>query len=200
MPKIATKLTKAKIKKPTKNKKEKKEKRLTESDRRFLDQVSTFEKEQKKLSKMVGSKAGEEFESSQSAVSILRASLAMYIDILPKAEKVFLKFRNERSSYALVSLTNTMRDILKDLTALSNVSNLGDRVSTEAVDPAILQLAQTHIAGLKGIRREIYKKHGEDKEGRRLVSKIDKIIDAETNHITEVREQVTEQIANIMRI
>ena len=177
-----------------------KKKPITESDRRFLDQISIFEKEQKKLSKLVGHKAGEHYESTQAMVSILRATLEMYIGVIPKAEKVFNKYRSERSAYALVSLTNTMRDVLKDLMSLSQASQLDQKVMKTVVDPAILTLAQTHISGLKEIKRKVYSTCKDSKESRKLKNTIQKVIDGESEHITEIRNQVTEQISKTLAI
>ena len=172
----------------------KKKKKLTEADKRFLDQVSVFEKEHKKLSKMVGHKAGEHVESQQISIQAIRASIDMILTAIPKAEKVFNKYRTERSAYSMVSIVNLLRELLRDLAALSGFSQIGSRILEAVVEPALLNSTQMHISGLKDIRQYVYEKVDDRKVRRRLLKKIDGIIEQQANHVAETRQQVSEQI------
>ena len=173
---------------------------MKDRDKKILQQISVFEKEQKKLSKLVGHKAGKDIESQQISLHAIRAGIAMLLSVVPKAEKIFLTYKNERAAYALTSLMNLLRELLRDLQALSTITKLGDRVIENAVDPAILNMAQTHISGLKDIRRIVYEKVDDLKLRKRILRRIDRTIDSETEHITEIRTQVTEQIEKIVQM
>ena len=174
----------------------KSKKKMTDADKRFLHEISTFEKSQKKLAKMVGYQAGENVESQQLAIQTIRSAITMLINVVPKAEKVFNKYRNERAAYAIVSLLNLLRELLKDLMSLSAVTQIGDKVLENAVEPALLNMAQTHISGLKEIRKMVYKGRSQ----KRILKAIDQIIAAESDHISEVRTQAAEQINSIVQL
>ena len=170
----------------------------TTKDDAFLQHASVFEKQQKALSKLVGHKAGVEVESQQLAIKAIRSSIMMYLDVIPKAEKVFNRYKNERAAYALVSVTNTLRELLKDLAVLSNSTQIGDRIITLAVDPALINLAQGHISGLKELKQYIHESLDSRKHRKKLIRRLDKLIEAESTLIQNTRIQAVEQIENIV--
>lgn len=172
---------------------------IKDRDKDLMKQISVFEKEQKKLSKLVGHKAGENVESQQISLQAVRAAIMMILSAIPKAERVFSRYKNERAAYALVSVTNLLRELLRDLAALSGFSQIGDRILDSAVEPALLNMAQTHIAGLKDLRQIVYEKVTERKVRRKLLKKIDETIEAQATYVNDARIQLSEQIDSLVQ-
>jgi hypothetical protein len=116
--------------------------------------ISRFQKEFKALRKQVGSK-GRDYRSDVMAQSMLRAQLAMVLDLLPTAEKQYKMQRNEQAAYALLALVNSARDISSDIRNFTDFESQADYISSTIVNPMLILCTQQMITMTEKVKTDL---------------------------------------------
>jgi C4-dicarboxylate-specific signal transduction histidine kinase len=108
------------------------------------DMVSFFEKKLKSQRKKLKKK---KLNLSDSAgnIALLNSLLEMMIQIIPTAEKVYRKYKNERAAYAIVALVTQSREISADIQRYSNVSHNATNLINKIIIPTLQLILQNYL-------------------------------------------------------
>jgi hypothetical protein len=120
--------------------------------------IGEFTKEHSRLKKMI---KRDDLNSAAAGQQLTRTLLAMAIEMLPKVEKTFNKSQGGRGIYAVVTLSNLIRELVNDLRSMSDHSELVDRIMTNCIDLNLSVLAtasHNSIASINAALKEKTKK------------------------------------------
>jgi hypothetical protein len=131
--------------------KAKKEEKDTEQ---LEDMVSYFEQQLKKHKKKL-KKNKLNMSDSAGNLALLNSLLEMMVKIIPTAEKVYRKYKNERAAYAIVALVTQSREISSDIQRYSTVSNNATNLINKIIIPNLQLILQNYINLNSTLIREI---------------------------------------------
>jgi hypothetical protein len=114
--------------------------------------VHSFEKEYKRLLKIVG--AEKDFSSRQAAQALVRAQLAAAINAMPTVEKSVAKYGG-RAVYAMVALGDHVRALTHDIQGFGDQSALVEKVRRDVMQAAMSALATDVVSQLTGMRHRL---------------------------------------------
>src|SRR6266481_2282004 len=134
------------------------EKEVSERKTKLKDKVQNslniFEREHKKLKKMIGSEA-ENFQSDKSTLAMLRSLLAMTIDLIPIAEEKYRKDSSEFSSRSIINLTTQARELAADIKNLKDIESQVEHINVEIFQHYLRQITQHLITETFHLKKEI---------------------------------------------
>lgn len=120
---------------------------------KYEDAMTTIQQEFGELKRMYGSDA-EDFQNDKSTLAMLRASLAMTMDMLPIAEAAYRKVPNNFNANALVNITNQARELANDIRNLQSLEQQVDHINNEVIRPSIRMMAQDLISLTHMLKKE----------------------------------------------
>jgi len=133
-----------------------KSKRKFDVDEAFADLgIKPFKDEFRRLSKLAGA---EDFSSSKTAYALLRSQLAMLINTLPVVEAAMHEYKSDRSAYAMVAVSNHLREVAHDLRAFGDQTELAEHVRKDVVQLILQSLATSVVSSLIKKRTEMRNK------------------------------------------
>jgi hypothetical protein len=115
--------------------------------------IKSFKHEYRRLSKLAGD---DDFSSSKSAYALLRSQFAMLINALPVVEAAMHKYKSDRAAYAMVALSNHLREVAHDLRAYGDQAELAERVRKDVVQGVLSSLATSIVSDLIKTRQRLY--------------------------------------------
>jgi len=136
-------------------------------------------------------------DAEAASIQLTRTLLVMAVEMLPKAEKQFNSSKDSRGLYATVALSNMIREIANDLRALSDRSALGERASTEVIEPNMRILAQAISNEFNSVGRVVYE-HCSTKERKKVMPALDKSKETLLERIGEMNEGLSGHIAKLL--
>ncbi len=113
-----------------------------------------FVKGMRRISKRVGAKSTV-YNSPATQEYVTRQALASIVRLLPRAERSYRQYTNDRGAYAYNTLINQVRELMADLGSMASTDTLADRVIEEAVQPAFLQLVDYMLREVSNIRTKL---------------------------------------------
>ena len=157
--------------------------------------IRSFKTEYKRLSAKAGS---DDFSGEQASYALLRSQFAMLINALPLVEEAMHKYKSDRSAYAMVALSNHLREIAHDLRSYDDKSAMVDKIRGEVVRTMLSSMATTIVSQLIDVRKKIGAK-APGKEGRYAAELVRKVQENMTKVFSEAETSSIERIQNVLR-
>jgi leucyl-tRNA synthetase len=157
-------------------------------------ELRSFKKEFKRIKKLIDE---ENDDVDRNAIATLRALLAMSVDLMPKIEEQAHKYKNERAVYALVALTNQIREILNDMRALSPRSQISNRVIVDVLDPNLGLMTQFIVAELATLKQTMYPELSGNTR-KKFNDSLDRLKTNYIDYMLQIRITIQEQISKML--
>lgn len=114
--------------------------------------IGEFASEHRRLKRMIKRR---DFDSSTAATQLTKTLLAMTIEMLPKVEKTFNDTEGSKGVYAVINLSNLLRELTNDLRAMSDQSAIVDRIMESCIDVALKVLSTSIHNELTNINGQV---------------------------------------------
>lgn len=158
--------------------------------------IRTFDKEYLKLMKQL---KAEEFSGNQSSYAMLRAQLAMIVQMMPEVEKVFYKYPNERAVYATVALSNHAREIAHDLRTFGDQSEMRDRIHNLVIRKLLGAMATKITQEVIATRRDLHVEFP-GKVGRAIEKRLDRLQKSIIENVQGVDSDGLDMLTKILQV
>ena len=167
---------------------------LSADERKKLDRTySTFEAHAKEARRLLKSLK----DSPDTALD--RSALATYLDLIPYAERRYRQWSTQPNAYALNSMMDTMRDIVRELQSEEGKDALLRVLVVDAMHPCIKDIAQAMADGANAAWVSI-DEHIDDNDKAKARKKLNRDIIACGKRVKEIlettREHIMENIVN----
>lgn len=126
----------------------------TTAEKKVEAMMSAFHQEFADIKKMIGSEA-EDFQNDKSSVAMMRAMLAMTVDLIPVAEKAYRDKPNNFNASALANLTNQARELQNDIRNLQDLEQQIEHINREIIQPGVRQMADFLISETFKLKKEL---------------------------------------------
>lgn len=129
-------------------------KAVTQTEKKVEALMSAFHQEFADIKKMFGAEA-EDFQNDKSSIAMMRAMLAMTVDLIPVAEKAYRDKPNNFNASALANLTNQARELQNDIRNLQNLEQQIEHINREIMQPGVRQMANFMISETFKLKKEL---------------------------------------------
>lgn len=126
----------------------------TKVEKKVESIMSSFHQEFADIKKMIGSEA-EDFQNDKSSVAMMRAMLAMSVDLMPVAEKAYRDKPNNFNMSALANLSNQIRELQNDIRNLQDLEQQIEHINREIMQPGVRQMANFLINETFKLKKEL---------------------------------------------
>jgi len=157
--------------------------------------IKSFKSEYRRLSKMAGS---DDFASSQAAYALLKAQFAMLINAMPLVEAAMYKYKSDRSAYAMVALSNHLREIAHDLRSFGDQSEMVERIRKDVIQLVLSSLASLIVAQVISTRRKLHSKLS-PKSAELVNNELMKFQEGLSKAFSDAEVSAAERVSNVLR-
>jgi hypothetical protein len=157
--------------------------------------IRSFKTEYKRLSKMAGA---DDFSGQQATYALLRSQFAMLINSLPIVEEAMHKYKSDRSAYAMVALSNHLREVAHDLRSYDDNSAMVEKIRGEVVRNLLTTLATAVVSRLIDVRKKVGARSA-SKDARYAAELVRKVQEEMTRVFSEAEAESVERIQNVLR-
>ena len=173
---------------------ERKAEKIAKAQAEFEKTLSVFEKTLRKERKKL-KKKNQTLTDSPGNVAVLKALLKMNLKLIPTAERMFHKYRNERAAYPVVALVNQCRDLSADIQRLGGAASASPVIINTILMPNFQMLLQSTLnegaEALKELKRVMPKKFH-----RKITDVMNSNIKNQTDYMSEINHAIAEKIEN----
>ena len=155
--------------------------------------ISVFEVKLKKNRKRL-KKSNQDLGDSAGNLAVLKSLLEMMVGILPMAERVYVKYKNERAAYAIVALVTQVREISADIQRYSNVNKNGEVILEKIIMPTMQLILQHYLNSCAMLIKDLEtSKKLTPNNARKLVNKS---IERFGDYMKEITHSITDKTAS----
>lgn len=126
--------------------------------------------------------------------SMLQTTLAMILELIPVAEKIYRIKKSENAAYALNALINQSREIVVDLKLAKDVTGQVTYIRNEVLTPVFIAFTQTLIDSVYELNRHIDSNVTKTKEAIRVKEQVTELAKTLGRFQTGMINQVTDNI------
>jgi len=130
---------------------------------------------------------------AQTNIKVLKYCFKSTINLLPMAEEIYIRYKNERAAYAYNALTNQARELMNDIRMLSSNDKTIEYV-LQAVFLPTLKLVLQHITNdFSDLKREL----GDilpPKKAKSFKLKMNKMLKAQGQLLNDISKSVEEKV------